>query len=80
MQYSVLLDAIGEPGFEGYYYAHIPALDLMTQGRGIEGAMEAARDLAELWVAEKHSRGETVPRESGAVIARIEIPDAVLSP
>ena len=56
MQYSVLLDAIDEPGFEGYYHAHIPALDLTTQGRGIEGAMEAARDLAELWVAEKHSR------------------------
>ena len=80
MQYSVLLDAIDEPGFDGYYHAHIPALDLTTPGRGIEGAMEAARDLAELWIAEKHSRGETVPRESGAVIARIEIPDAVLSP
>ena len=66
MQYSVMLDAIDEPGFEGYYYAHIPALDLTTQGKGIEGAVAAATDLAELWVAEKASRGEPaafLPRE-----------------
>ena len=49
MHYSVVLDAIDEPGFEGYYYAYIPTLDLTTQGKGIEGAMQAARDLAELW-------------------------------
>ena len=79
MQYSVVLDMIDETGFEGYYYAHIPALDLTTQGKGIEAAVAAARDLAELWVAEKQSRGETVQQESGTVIARIEISDAVLS-
>ena len=62
MQYSVMLDAIDEPGFEGYYYAHIPALDLTTQGKGIEGAVAAATDLAELWVAEKASRGEPAAR------------------
>ena len=80
MQYSVWLDAIDEPGFEGYYYAHIPALDLTTQGHGTDGAMKAAKDLAELWVAEEHSRREVVPQESGALVARIEIPDAVLRP
>ncbi len=48
MQHSVILDLIDEPGFEGYYR--------------IEGAVAAARDLAELWVAEKHSRGEPVPQ------------------
>ena len=53
MQYSVVLDAVTETGFEGYYFAHIPALDLTTQGKGIEGAVAAAKDLAELWVAEK---------------------------
>ena len=79
MQYSVVLDAVNETGFEGYYYAHIPALDLTTQGKGIEGAVAAAKDLAELWVAEKKTRGEPVPQESGTVIARIEISDAVLS-
>ena len=55
MQYSVVLDAVNETGFEGYYYAHIPALDLTTQGKGIEGAVAAAKDLAELWVAEKQA-------------------------
>ena len=56
MQYSVVLDAVNEPGFEGYFYAHIPALDLTTQGKGIEGAVAAAKDLAELWVAgNKHA-------------------------
>ena len=80
MQYSVMLDAIDEPGFEGYYYAHIPALDLTTHGKGIEGAVTAATDLAESWVAEKLSRGEPIPQESRSVIARIEVSDAVLSP
>jgi len=60
MQYSVVLDAVNETGFEGCYYAHIPALDLTTQGKGIEGAVAAAKDLAELWVAEKQTRGERV--------------------
>ncbi len=71
MQYSVMLDPIDEPGFAGYYYAHIPALDLTTQGKEIEGAVAAARDLAELWVAERLSRGESVPQESRTLIARI---------
>ena len=78
MEYSVMLDVIDEPGFEGYYYAHIPALELTTQGKGIDGALSAAKELAEVWIAEKCARGESVPQESNAVIARIEIPDAVL--
>ena len=79
MQYSVIIDAIDEPGFAGYYYAHIPALDLTTHGQGVEGAVAAARDLAEAWISEKRSRGESIPQESGALIARLEISDAVLS-
>ena len=71
MQYSVMLDAIDEAGFEGYYYAHIPALDLTTQGKGIEGAVAAATDLAELWVAEKASRGEPFPVVSRDVRQRL---------
>ena len=78
MEYSVMLDVIDEPGFEGCYYAHIPALELTTHGKGIDGALAAAKELAELWIAEKRARGESVPRESGSVIARIEISDAVL--
>ena len=40
MRYSVFLEPIEEQGFEGYYYAHVPALDLTTQGLGVEGALD----------------------------------------
>lgn len=59
IHYPVVLDRVAEPGWEGYYYAYIPALDVTTQGTGIEGALAAARDLAELWVAEKRTRAES---------------------
>lgn len=78
MEYSVMLDVIDEPGFEGCYYAHIPVLELTTHGKGIDGELAAAKELAEVWIAEERARGESVPRESGAVIARIEVSDAIL--
>lgn len=38
MRYSVALSPIAnEPGLEGWYNAHIPSLDLTTQGQGVEG-------------------------------------------
>ncbi len=80
MRYSVLLEPINEPEFQGYYYAHIPTLDLTTHGMGIEGALGAAQQLVEAWVEEKRSRGETVPVEAKSLIAHVEIPDAVLRP
>jgi hypothetical protein len=55
---SVLLEPVEEAGFEGFYYAHIPVLDLTTHGLGVEGALVAARDLAEAWVAERRSHGD----------------------
>ena len=70
MKYSVMPNVIDEPGFEGYYYAHIPTLDLTTHGKGIDGALAAAKELAEVWIAEKRIRGESIPQESGAVINR----------
>jgi predicted RNase H-like HicB family nuclease len=76
-RYSVLLEPIKEPGFEGYYYAHIPALDLTTHGHGVEGALGAARELVEVWLAEKRTRGETVPAESESLLTHIEVSDAV---
>lgn len=63
MRYSVLLEPIQEPGFEGHYYAHIPALDLTTHGQGVEGTLEAARELVEAWIAEKRAHNEPVPEE-----------------
>jgi predicted RNase H-like HicB family nuclease len=80
MRYSVLLEPINEPKFQGYYYAHIPTLDLTTHGQGIEGAIAAAQELIEAWVQEKRSRGETVPVEAKSLFAQVEIPDALLCP
>ena len=34
MRYAVFLDPVTEPGFSGYYYAHIPSVDLTTHGQG----------------------------------------------
>ena len=80
MRYSVLLEPINDPEFGGYYYAHIPTLDLTTHGQGIEGAIAAAQELIEAWVEEKRSRGEKVPVEAKTLIAHVDIPDAVLRP
>jgi predicted RNase H-like HicB family nuclease len=80
MRYSVFLEPINEPGFEGYYYAHIPTLDLTTHGQGIEGAIAAAQELIGAWVEEKRARGEKVPVEAKSLIAQVEIADAVLRP
>lgn len=80
MRYSVLLEPVQEPGFDGYYYAHIPTLDLTTHGLGVEGALAAARELVEAWIAEKRLHGEAVPPGSTALIGQIELPDALLGP
>jgi len=78
MRYSVLLEPVNEPEFQGYYYAHIPTLDLTTHGKGIEGALAAAQELTEAWITEKRAHGETVPVETKSLIAHVEIPDALL--
>jgi predicted RNase H-like HicB family nuclease len=78
MRYAVLIEPVNESGFEGYYYAHVPSLDLTTHGQGIEGALRAAQELAEAWAAERRAHGEAVPPERNAVIAQIDIADAVL--
>jgi predicted RNase H-like HicB family nuclease len=62
MDYSILIEKINDGSFpEGYYYAHIPTLDLTTHGFGIEGAKKAALDLVELWIKEKKAHSEPVP-------------------
>ena len=79
MQYSILIEAVTDPGFPpGYYYAHIPTLDLTTHGLGVEGAKAAARDLLGLWVEERRARGEHILRETDSCFAHIEIEDALL--
>lgn len=79
MRYSIMIEPVNEPGFPpGYFYAHIPALDLTTHGEGISGAKAAARDLVRIWVEEKRARGDAVPREEESYFAHVEIDDALL--
>lgn len=80
MRYSVFLEPVNEPEFQGYYYAHVPALDLTTHGRGIEEALAAAKELIEAWISEKKAQGEPVPTEANSQIAHVEISDALLRP
>ncbi len=80
VRFSVLMQPINELDFEGYYYAHIPSLELTTHGLGIEGALKAAQEIVEAWVTEKRAHGETVPAECNPVIARIEVADTLLRP
>lgn len=80
MRYSVFLEPVDEPEFQGYYYAHIPALDLTTHGQGVDGALAAARQLVEGWIAEKRAHGESVPTETESLIGHIEVADALLRP
>ena len=78
MQYSILYEAINDPGFPpGYFYAHIPTLDLTTHGLGIDGAKAAAQELIRVWIETKRGHGETVPVEAESFFSRIEVDDAL---
>jgi len=70
-----MLEPTNEPENPGWYYAHIPSLDLTTHGLGPEGAMEAARDLVTGWIAELRKCGKEIPVENQAFVSQIEIPD-----
>jgi len=78
MTYTVIYEKITDGSLpDGYYYAHLPTLDLTTHGLGIDGAKEAAKDLLKAWIEEKLSNGEKVPTEDETLISQIEIKDAV---
>ena len=54
MKYGILLEKVTETGFpEGYFHAHVPTLGFTTHGKGIEVALEAAKDLASLWTKKR---------------------------
>lgn len=77
MTYTIIYEKINDGSLpEGYYYAHIPALDLTTHGIGINGAKEAAIDLLKIWAEEKKANGESLPAEEETLISKIEIEDA----
>ena len=74
MRYAVMLERLpAEEGLPGYYYAHVPSLSLTTHGLGMEGALEAARDLVTLWNEEKRAHGELITTPSEAVLATVEV-------
>ena len=78
MFYSIVYERVDDPSLPpGYFYAHIPALDLTTHGEGIEGAKAAALDLLKLWVAEKKTNGESLPVEHESYFSKLEVEDAV---
>lgn len=79
MEYSVLYERVEDDSLpDGFFYAHIPALDLTTQGEGIVGARAAAEDLLKLWVAEKRANREALPIEREAYFGRLGVADAVV--
>jgi predicted RNase H-like HicB family nuclease len=78
MTYGIIFEKIQEPDFEGEYYAHIPSLDLTTQGEGIEGARAAAHDLVLLWLQAKRAHGEPVPQTDDVIFSTIEITEDAL--
>lgn len=80
MTYSIVLEKIKSKDFpSGYFYAHIPSLDITTHGLGIEGAEQAAKDLLKLWLEEKKANGEKITEESEIYFSKISIEDALYS-
>ena len=78
MKYTVVFEQVKDVGFPpGYYYAHVPALDLTTHGLGIEGAREAALDLLKVWMEEKKANGEEMLTEGTTLYSTLEIEDAL---
>ncbi len=74
MKYTIMFEKISETSFPpGYYYAHIPTLDLTTHGLGIEGAKEAAKDLIKLWLEEKREAKEIVKSEEEFLISTVDV-------
>lgn len=68
MTYTIVYEKIKDASFPpGYFYAHIPSLDLTTHGLGIEGAESAAKDLFKLWLEEKKTGGEVFTEEAETI-------------
>ena len=74
MQYAVMLEPLpADEKMPGFFYAHVPSLGLTTHGLGVEGALEAARDLVVLWNDEKRACGQSVAAPSEAILATLEV-------
>lgn len=79
MRYSLLIEPVRKEGYPaGYCFAHVPALDLTTHGKGIEGAKAAAENLIRLSLEEKRACGQFIPVEKDSFFAHVEIDDALV--
>lgn len=78
MTYTIIYEKINDVSLgEGYFYAHLPALDLTTHGLGIEGAKAAALELLKMWLEEKKANNEPIIREEESFYSKIELQDAL---
>jgi predicted RNase H-like HicB family nuclease len=74
MRYSVLVEPVEEgENMPGCFYAYVPSLGVTTHGRGIEGALEAARDLIHVWLDEKRAAGENPAPARESLLATVEV-------
>jgi predicted RNase H-like HicB family nuclease len=81
MTYGIVFEKTFDPGFEGYYYAHVPSLGLTTHGVGIEGARAMARDMVTLWLENLRADGKPIPTNGEVLLSTLEIEnDALQSP
>ncbi len=79
MNFGILFEKVQDKDFPPeYFYAHIPSLGLTTHGLGVDGARQAAFDLARLWLTEKKINGELVPSSSEILFSTLDIPDDAL--
>jgi len=78
MTYTIIYEKINDASLgEGYFYAHLPALDLTTHGLGIEGAKAAILELLKIWIEEKKANNEPIIREEESFYSKIELQDAL---
>lgn len=79
MTYGLVFEKVAESELPaGHYYAHVPALGLTTHGLGVEGARAAARDLIQVWVAEKRAQGEPVAASQDLLFSTVDVPEDAL--
>ena len=57
---------IYEPAEQGGYYAHIPALDITTEGETLAEAKDMARDAIENTLACLKELNQPIPEEVGS--------------
>jgi antitoxin HicB len=61
-----------EPAEEGGFYAHIPALDVITEGATLDEAKEMARDAIENTLACLKEQKLPIPEEADS--EQVEVP------